>query len=254
LNPKKVIDSINKFFESNRFSGILIGIITFTIIIPFSFTDAYNKFELTLYDLRFKIKPSIEQWDKLYFINIDDNSTTALGQFPWTRDIYSTGLQTMRELGLSQICFDVMFPDPSPKQINEGIYKNLVDMAAAKKVIPETEILAVLKDNDIIFSDGLKYNGTAILSYTFSEDKPTPDIIERQNTRDFINSKKRFESIASIPVPQGREKEFEALSDPETSAIVFPITEMLSTAKNFGFVNRFTDIDGTIRKVRLVQV
>lgn len=160
----------------------------------------------------------------------------------------------MSELGLSQISFDIMFPDPSPKQINEEIYKNLVEMASAKKVIPENKIISVLKNNDIIFSEGIKNNGTAVLSYTFSEDKPTPDIVERQNTRDFTNAKKRFESIASIPVPRGREKEFEALSDPETSAIVYPITEMLSTAKNFGFVNRFTDIDGTIRRVRLVQV
>jgi hypothetical protein len=28
----------------------------------------------------------------------------------------------------------------------------------------------------------------------------------------------------------------------------------MAAAKTFGFVNRFTDIDGTIRRVRLVQV
>jgi len=254
LNTRKIAETLNKFFETNKFSGIFIGIIAALIIIPLSFTDTYNQFELKLYDLRFKVKPSIAQWDKLYFINIDDNSTIALGQFPWTRDIYSSGLQVMKEIGVSQISFDIMFPDPSPKQINEDVYKTLISQAVSRKKISESEITSVMKNNDIIFSDSLRNNSSAIISYTFSEDLPAQDIIERQNTRAFSEAKKRFESIASIPVPQGREKEFEELSEKETASIVYPISEILSSAKNFGFVNRFTDIDGTIRRVRLVQV
>jgi adenylate cyclase len=254
LNREKITDSLNKFFETNKFAGIFIGIISALIIIPFSFTDVYNQFELKLYDLRMKATPSIAEWDKLYFINIDDNSTTALGQFPWTRDIYAAGLQVMKEIGMTQVSFDIMFPDPSPKQINEEAYKNLVSHAGSKIKISAEEVISVLKNNDTIFSEGLKNNGSAVLAYTFSEDQPTTDIVERQNTRAFADGKKRFESIASIPVPQGREKEFEELAEKETVAIVYPISEMLSSAKNFGFVNRFTDIDGTIRRVRLVQV
>jgi len=253
LNIKKITEKLNSFFDTNRLAGLFIGLISALFIIPFSFTDIYNQFELKLYDLRMNVKPSISEWDKLYFVNIDDNSTTALGQFPWTRDIYASGLQTMKEIGMSQISFDVMFPDPSPRQVNEEAYNNLLNKSGKKNISTE-EIISVLKNNDSLFSEGLKNNGTAILSYTFSEDIPTEDIVERQNTRAFSEAKKRFESIASIPVPQGREKEFETLSEKETVAIVYPISEMLSSAKNFGFVNRFTDIDGTIRRVRLVQV
>ena len=254
MNREKITELLNKFFENNRFAGVLIGIIASIIIIPFSFSDIYNQFELKLYDLRMKAKPSIAEWDKLYFINIDDNSTTALGQFPWTRDIYASGLQVMKEIGTAQVSFDIMFPDPSPKQINEVAYKNLVTQAGSRKKISAEEVVSVLKNNDTIFSEGIKSNGSAILAYTFSEDQPTPDIVERQNTRAFTEGKKRFEAIASIPVPQGREKEFESLAEKETVAIVYPISDMLSSAKTFGFVNRFTDIDGTIRRVRLVQV
>ena len=254
MDRKKIIESLNNFFLSNKFSGIFIGIIASIIIIPFSYTDAYNLFELKLYDLRFKVKPSIAEWDKLYFVNIDDNTTTALGQFPWTRDIYSTALQTMKEIGISQIAFDVMFPDPSPKQINDEAYKNLINKAGSRIKISENDITSVLRNNDIIFSDGLKNNGSAILAYTFSVDSPTPDMIERQNTPSFIEAKKRFESIASIPVPKGREKEFEILSDKESVAVDYPIHELLASGKSFGFVNRYPDIDGTTRRVRLIQV
>jgi len=254
LNPKKITDKLNKFFETNKYAGILIGILAAIVIIPFSFTDAYNLFELKLYDLRFHLKPSINQWDKLYFVNIDDNSTTALGQFPWTRDIYAKGLQTMKELDVTGVSFDVMFPDPSPKQINEDIYQTLLNAAQKRKKISENEIRSILKNNDTIFSESIKQNGSVLLSYTFTEELPAPDIIKRQDTRIFQDGKKRFEFIASIPVPPGREKEFETLSDKETAGIVYPINEMLYSAKNFGFVNRFTDIDGTIRRVRLIQV
>ena len=254
MNREKITEILNKFFESNKFAGIFIGVIAAVIIIPFSFTDAYDLFELKLYDLRFKVKPSIAQWDKLYFINIDDNSTTALGQFPWTRDINAKGLQTMKEIGITQVAFDIMFPDPSPRQVNEEAYKNLVNKAGSRIKISESDISSVLQNNDVIFSDSLKNSGSAILSFTFSPDQATPDVVERQNTRAFLEGKKRFESIASIPVPQGREKEFETLNDKDTATIVYPISEILSSAKNFGFVNRETDIDGTIRRVRLVQV
>jgi len=254
LDRKKIIESLNNFFQTNKFAGIFIGIIVSMIIIPFSFTDAYSLFELKLYDLRFKLKPPVAEWDKLYFVNIDDNSTVALGQFPWTRDIYAKGLMTMKELGITQIAFDVMFPDPSPKQLNDEAYNNLLSKTGAKGKITETDVTSVLKNNDLLFSESLKNNGSAILAYTFSVDPPTPDIIERRNNRAFMEAKKRFEAIASIPVPPGREKEFEILSDRESIAIDFPITEVLSSAKNFGFVNRYPDIDGTTRRVRLVQV
>ncbi len=254
LKIEKITDIMNKFFENNKFAGIIIGIIAAAFIIPFSFSDAYEQFELNLYDLRFKIKPPIAEWDKLYFINIDDNSTTALGQFPWTRDIYAAGLKTMKEIGMAQVSFDVMFPDPSPRQINDEVYKTLITKAVSRSKISEPEIVSVIKNNDAIFSEAIKNNSTSIIAYTFSEDPPTPDIIERQKTRAFIEGQKRFESLSSIPVPSGREKDFETFLETKTEAIVYPISEMLSTAKNFGFVNRETDIDGTIRRVRLIQV
>jgi len=253
VNWKKITDSLNEFFERNRFSGLIIGFAAFAFLLPFSFTDAYDFFELKLYDLRFQAKPSIKEWDRLYFIDIDENSTTALGQFPWTRDIYAEGLGVLKELGTSQIAFDIMFPDPSPVQINNEAYANLEEKAQGKKKITAEEMSSLIKNNDILFAQGLRDNGTAIISYTFTGDPLTPDAVERQNSKAFRKAHKRFTSIGSIPVPEGREKEFETLKGDDTIGIVYPIPEFMETAKSFGFVNRFTDIDGTIRRVRLVQ-
>jgi len=254
LKKFNISNFLNKFFETNKLSGILVGFIVIALIIPFSFSTIYNLFELKLFDLRMKGKPSISEWNKLYFVNIDDTSINALGQFPWTRDLYAQGLDTMKDVGMPLIAFDVMFPDPSPNRINEDIYNKLLKQAASQRTISEKEILPVLRNIDDIFSTALKNNGTAIISYTFLDDEPTIDVINRQKSRSFIEGKERFESVASIPVPQGKDKEFELLKDNRVKAIVYPVDKFLNSSNNFGFVNRFTDLDGTIRRVRLVQV
>lgn len=254
MNWKNITDRLNVFFEKNKLSGLIIGLAAFIIIIPFSFTDAYNFFELKLYDLRFKAKPSIPEWDRLYFVDIDENSTTALGQFPWTRDIYAEGLKVLKELGTSQVSFDIMFPDPSPVQVNDEAYKLLESKAAGRKKVAPDEVTALIKNNDILFSRSLQDNGYALIAYTFTGDPLTPDAVERQKTRKFQDAVKRFAALSSIPVPQGREKEYASLQGDDTTAIVYPIPELMAAAKTFGFVNRFTDIDGTIRRVRLIQV
>lgn len=256
MNREQITKALNRFFESNRYAGILVGAVTALIIIPLSFSDVYNQFELKLFDLRMKSRPSssVPQWDKLYFINMDDNSVAALGQYPWPRDVYASALNVLKEVGAVQVSFDVMFFNPSPREINDEVYRNLIQKAGSNTKLSAEEIAPVLKNNDEMAAEAMKNNGTVIISYTFSEDKPTPDEVEKQKSRTFIDAKKRFESLASIPVPKGREKEFEKLADPSSAAITFPIIEFLQTSKNFGFVNRYTDIDGTIRRVRLVQV
>ena len=47
---------------------------------------------------------------------------------------------------------------------------------------------------------------------------------------------------------------FDKMRDKNISGIVYPITDIVTNAKTFGFVNRFTDLDGTIRKVQLIEV
>ena len=59
--------------------------------------QAYERFELNLYDLRFKMRPSIEEWDRLYFLDIDENSITIEGQYPWPRDLYAAGVKTLKD-------------------------------------------------------------------------------------------------------------------------------------------------------------
>jgi adenylate cyclase len=250
----KKLESINSFFQNNKFSGLIIGFIAFLVIFPLSFSDLYETFELKLYDLRFALKPSISEWDKLYFIDIDENSISSLGQFPWTRDIYAKGLSTLKDVEISQIAFDIMFPENSPSQIDDNAFQLLKNKITNRKIPSTDEVESVVKNNDNIFAQAIKNHGNVILSYTFTGEALTIDTIERQKSKKFIEAIKRFTSLSSIPVPQGKEKLFAPLQSNDATAIVYPIPELMNSAKSFGFVNRFTDIDGTVRRVKLLQV
>ena len=80
---RKYLQLAGRFIEKNRYSGVAVSLVSFLLVALFCLTTVYERFELNLYDLRFKLKPSIEEWDRLAFLDIDENSLTIVGQFPW---------------------------------------------------------------------------------------------------------------------------------------------------------------------------
>src|SRR3990172_8507844 len=108
---KKYVDAANRFIEENKFSGIIVALVFYLVVALFCFTRVYEVFELKLYDLRFTLHPSVKESDRLYFLDIDENSLTTVGQYPWPRNIFAQGLETLKEIRASQVSFDMMFPD-----------------------------------------------------------------------------------------------------------------------------------------------
>ena len=85
---KRFIDFASSFIEGNRLSGVIIAAAAFALVALLSLTQIYEIFELKLYDLRFLAKPSIQEWDRLTFVDIDENSITNIGQNSWPRYYY----------------------------------------------------------------------------------------------------------------------------------------------------------------------
>ncbi len=250
---QKLIERANKFFEENRISGLIIAFIAFLIIVLLSFSDVYRSFELRFYDLRFGMKPSIEEWERLTFIDIDENSLTTIGQFPWPRYIYGNGLMTMRQLGITQATMDMIFPDESPQQVDEAMLGEVVDKAEGGRRVTRADIATMVINNDQAFARGVQVMGNVILAYTFSEDPPVIDVINRQQTVEFQRARDRFLERSSIKVPEDQLKKYKSLEDRRFESLSYPIPPLMETGKLFGFVNRYTDIDGITRQVQLVQ-
>ncbi len=251
---QKILERANNFIEENRISGIIIAIVAFIIIVLFSFSDVYKVFELRFYDIRFRLKPSIEEWERLTFIDIDENSLTTIGQFPWPRYLYGNGLMTMRQLGISQATMDMIFPDESPRQVDERMLGEVLDKAEGGGRVTPVDISTLVVDNDRAFAEGVQVMGNVILAYTFSDDPPVIDVINRQQTPEFQQARERFLDRSSFKIPEEDLERYRSLEDRRFESLSYPIPPLMETGKLFGFVNRYTDIDGITRKVQLVQM
>jgi len=250
---KQFLDRASTFIEEGKFAGIFIALIAFAVVILLGFSDAYKRFDLNLYDLSFTVKPSVQQWDRLTFIDIDDNSTEILGQYPWPRNLYGKGLKVLKEMGVTLSALDIMFLDESPLQVPQKDYQQISKLAEAGSDVSASDMQKVIINNDQVFAEGVENMGRVILSYNLSPEPMVEDEKIRQNTAGFRRAKKRFIERASIKIPEKDHEKYEDLVDPKTESIALPIEKLMKTSHAFGFVNRDIDIDGAVRKVRLVQ-
>jgi len=251
--PEKKYDTIKKNIESNPIYGTALGLILGLLIIGFLFTDVYRLFEYKLFDVRFKIKPKLPQWEYLTFLDVDDNSINNVGQFPWPRYIYANGLEVIKDIVPKQIAFDIQFMDKSPRYAQPEILKIVEEKVKAGKRITYDELNTAILDSDALFSGAIAKNNV-ILAYSFlnrtlTQTKLTPEEQKKRN-----EAIQRFEKIASIPVPKDKQKEFSRYIDPTRVIIQYPIPELAMSAKDFGYVDSDFDIDGIARRIRLIRV
>ncbi|MBN1500107.1 MAG: CHASE2 domain-containing protein [Spirochaetes bacterium] len=246
---KDIVSAIHR----KKYSGIIIAVISILIIIPLSLTESFQSIELKLFDLRFKLKPSIAEWDKLYFVDIDDASISQLGQYPWTRNVYAKGLYTLSQVKTEIAAFDIMFPDKAPILVNQDLYNQLIMNYFDTGGIELESLYNIITNHDNIFAESLTANKHAILSYTFALDKLSNDNLALQQSDEYKEYINIFNSKTSIQIPENEIQEFSGMVDDSIFGIVYPIPEFITSAESFGFVNRYTDIDGTIRKVQLVE-
>ncbi|MCX8123566.1 MAG: adenylate/guanylate cyclase domain-containing protein [Spirochaetes bacterium] len=251
--PINKFENLRKNIESNPLYGIVIGCVLGLLIIAFVFTDVYRLFEYKLFDVRFKIKPQLPQWEYLTFLDIDDNSITNVGQFPWPRYIYAQGLEVIKDIGPKQIAFDIQFMDKSPRYAQPEILKIVEEKVKAGKRITYEELNQAILDSDKLFSEAISKNNV-ILAYSFlnrtlTEAKLSPEEQKKRN-----ESIQRFEKIASIPVPKDKQNEFARYIDPTRVIIQYPIPEIAMSAKDFGYVDSDFDMDGIARRIRLIRV
>lgn len=250
---KRLFELAGRFFEENRYSGLIIAFVSFVLIILFSLTAVHDLFELKFYDIRFKIKPSIKEWDKLTFVDINENSLANVGQFPWPRDIYAKGIDMMKGLDVSLAGLDIMFPDESPPYANIDAYKRAIEKIGGGARVKRSDIDPIYDDKDIAFAKSVASMKKVVIPYIFSYDELTDSLAKREKQKNFIEAKKRFTERASIKIPEEKKHLFKKLENRSIKTISFPIVNLMNSARSFGFVDRDTDPDGIIRKIRLIR-
>ncbi|MCX7677674.1 MAG: adenylate/guanylate cyclase domain-containing protein [Spirochaetes bacterium] len=252
---KRLFQNIQTFILKSNYAGLIIGISAFLIILILSSTNAYQLFELKLYDLRFALKHTlnpIPQASFLTFLDIDDHSIANIGEFPWPRSVYAKGLATLMRNDVRNVTFDTQFPDDSPLLIDRAHYAKITKERSAPSIGKKISDLII--NNDQILAKALAEAGNAIIPFSFPKEIIEKRIADEGRKREIKQAFKLFIEKASIPVPQLKEKEFRNFIDPERKSILPPIPEFIRSAKAFGFVDSDFDIDGIARKIRLVRV
>ncbi len=245
---KRIADALRALFTGPH-STVAIALVAFAVAALFAFTGIHELFELKLADLRFRLKKPVPAWDRLAYVDINEDSINAIGEYPWTRNIYAAGLNACRELRTSQTVLDIIFPDESPYQVNTAALAAL----QAKKGVGAAELSDLIIDHDRIFSESLAASGNAAVPYVFTTDTPTRDALAKQDRPEFQEALPGFLEKASRAIDERDKARYRGLEDMKVKELIYPIPPVMSAARSFGFVDRDSDMDGTIRKIRLVR-
>ncbi|MBN2402825.1 MAG: adenylate/guanylate cyclase domain-containing protein [Spirochaetes bacterium] len=251
---KNLFKILQEFIEKKGFSGLLIAILSFILIMLLSFTDFYETFELRLYDIKFKIKPSISEWSDLIFLDIDDKSISNIGKYPWPRHYYASALAVLKEIGVRQVTFDMEFPDPSPKEVDLNTLNILRVKAEKKARIDADELKNIVLDNDNIFAESVKSFRKVIIPYHFQKDTIEYYDVSEEYIDEIKKARELFTSISSAAIPKEKINDFNSMVDPDIIDIAVPIPRLINSAYRFGFTDSEFDADGVARKKRLIRV
>ena len=215
---KKIFELIKNKIETSRQFSLIISAVAFLIVLGFSFTRPYELFELTLYDLRFNLKPAVPQWNYLSFLNIDDHSINSAGQFPWPRRIYAGGMETLREAGARQVIYDIQFMDASPRTVDPKEHRKLEEKSRAGARLSADELKEIIVDNDNLFAESLKKTRGSVLAFSFSRAVLPDWHLDAQARAERAEAKRIFTERASIPIPADRIYSVQIHGGPGTGA------------------------------------
>ena len=141
--------------------------------------------ELNAIDLRFQWRGEQKAHPDIVLIEIDDGSLTAIGQWPWPRNIHAALLDLISRYKPKSIFFDVLFTDAGPEP----------------------------KDDDI-FAFAVKKAGNVYLPFYYSTEKPfrasfpIPRVRQAAKGTGYVNTGPDADGhfrriLLSIPTPQG---------------------------------------------------
>lgn len=248
-----ILGFLKKKLIRSRWSSVTVGGIAFLLIAAAGVSSVYERFELNLYDVRFKVRPAPDVWQKLVLLDIDDSSIVNVGEFPWPRNIYAQGLSVLKSAGCRNFLFDIQFMDKSPRFVDRDAMASLMEKAKKHALVSPEEVDAAAVDNDAVLARGIQSFPGTIVPFSFEKQiLYTDDGSEAARSRN--ESLKLFMQKATVPVPSGKEKLFSACLDPSRKAVHPPIPPLVEAGGLFGYVDSDPEVDGYIRKTRLVRV
>ncbi|MBM3599775.1 MAG: adenylate/guanylate cyclase domain-containing protein [Alphaproteobacteria bacterium] len=144
MNAHKVLEWLKR--HPHYIVPLLILVVA--IVLPGAQPMLINQFRFIVFDEFQRIKPRPYEPVPVRIIDIDNESLTRLGQWPWPRSLLAEMVDKLMAAGVAAIAFDVVFSEPdrtSPRRVVEQLpaISGLEQLKALGSTLP---------DNDEVFA------------------------------------------------------------------------------------------------------
>lgn len=197
------------------------------VAVRLAFPELSEDFRLKVFDAFQRLRPRPYQEAPVLIVDIDEESLTKIGQWPWPRTTLAQLTDKLRGEGASAIAFDVVFAEPdrtSPNQI-VPLWSEAPSFEAIRGQIQN------LPDHDNVFAENLA-KGNVVLGFSLTPE-PHP----------------RLPLLKASPAISG-DSPIAQLDRFRGAISNLEIFE--KTAAGIGSINMLAESDGIIRRVPLL--
>jgi adenylate cyclase len=132
----------------------------------------------TVFDYYQRFSPRIYEPAPVRIVDIDDESLSKLGQWPWPRTLLAQLVVNLANAGAAVVAFDAVFAEPdrtSPANVLP-VWSQTADISDKLK-----QELAALPDNDKLFAQVIKQAGNVVTGFALTDDLHTRVPLQRGN-------------------------------------------------------------------------
>ena len=206
--------------------------------------------ELRLYDMRSKLRTSIDAGDKeIVIVAIDDDSLARHGRWPWPRTVIADMVNKLAEAKPKVLGIDILYSEPESAQGADqikdlkGKFEDLVKTHKLRPMrgvdfAPEFDTALDNLNFDGKLKDAFAKAGNVVLPMNFSggglrgaKPEPMPAAIAAQALK-----------VHMVGVDSGSGRSTDGMKP------FVPIPEFQSVVQGVGYVNVIADFDGTVRR------
>ncbi|MBI5202712.1 MAG: CHASE2 domain-containing protein, partial [Elusimicrobia bacterium] len=226
--------------------GLLLTLgVLVSYIVPLPFLESL---ELKGYDLRSKLRQSVDAGADIAIISIDDDSIARLGRWPWSRARIAEMIDLLAQAQPKVIGLNILFSEP---EANQGLIElkalqgKYAELMAGKRIVEKAGVqfeqefssAAVRLDTDARLLQSIANAKNVVLPMFFNTDatlgakpEPLPAAISSQSM--------------TARGSRGAESQFVV----EAAKAITPLPALAEVALGVGHVNVFNDLDGVVRR------
>ncbi len=202
-------------------TGALIAILSQTF-----FPGFFGSLEQETYDKKLIFRGSVPTHSDLIVIDADSSSKNLLGLKKWNRAVYAEIIDALKEKGVQEIIFDIVFDLPTENKEQD------------RRLVASTQAAS-----NVVFPAEARLPAPG-------ETESRPNLSDSRTPQSQPAFPEKF--IAEFPLENPNSKNFKSIvTSPESININYSFDELVQVSHGMGHVAKNSDPDGVVRRVPL---